>query len=150
MRTFESILSSRNAAWECIWCRYITTLVTRVVLSAFWNVKILLYDSGEYEKYTLVLNPWGPVALGLYNIYPVFVLAWEYRFFHKHTSHPTPTHPHPRLRAGSRPVQQMPMHLSDFDGDAYLLFALVRFWRFYYCYHYKVLGCKGSSFTITS
>ncbi len=22
-------------------------------------------------------------------------------------------------RAGSRPVQQMPMHLSDFDGDAY-------------------------------
>ncbi len=23
-------------------------------------------------------------------------------------------------RAGSRPVQQMPMHLSDFDGDAYI------------------------------
>ncbi len=24
------------------------------------------------------------------------------------------------FRAGSRPVQQMPMHLSEFDGDAYL------------------------------
>ncbi len=23
-------------------------------------------------------------------------------------------------RAGSRPVQQMPMHLSDFDEDAYI------------------------------
>ena len=40
-RSYKYLLSVCNAARECYW-RYITTRVTRVVLSAFWNVKYFI------------------------------------------------------------------------------------------------------------
>ncbi len=34
------------------------------------------------------------------------------------------------IRAGSRPVQQMPMHLSDFHGDAYITVCIGQILKF--------------------
>ncbi len=57
-----------------------------------------------------------------------------------------------RFRSGSRPVQQMPMHLSDFDGDAYLTVCVGEILLFLLLLLVVVvvlLACKGSSLTIT-
>ncbi len=47
-------------------------------------------------------------------------------------------------------VQQMPMHMSDFDGDAYLTVCIGQILMFLLLSLALLLARKGSSLTITS
>ncbi len=77
-----------NPLWcshlECKWSRYISICVTRVVLSAFWKVKyyIIVATTKNIPCFRVVKH-----TSTLFHVF-FFVLAWEYRFFHKWPPHP--------------------------------------------------------------